>query len=116
MKGRFGSEIFKLKADLLQEAEGSSPLPHTALTYLRAFFRATKQRTKNTAPNANRTKRENHGKPCPSAEARRHMHACVSGDKYKAILNAAGIWFKEKNVPLRKDIGKITKLIKRVMS
>ena len=44
------------------------------------------------------------------------MHAWVKGEIYRAILRAAGTWLREKNVPLRNDMGKMTKLINSVMS
>ena len=84
--------------------------------YLIAFLRAVKQRMKKAKPKSDRIKRDSNGNGCPRAEARRHRHACVSGDRKRIICNPCGTWFKEKNVPLRKDIGKITKLINRVMS
>ena len=80
------------------------------------LLRATKQRRKNTTPKIIRTKRENHGNGCPRTEALRHRHACVNGDRERIILNASGTWLKEKKVPLRKDIGRITKLINKVIS
>ena len=63
-----------------------------------------------------RAKRESHGNDCPRAEARRQRLACVSGDRERIILNASGTSLKEKKVPLRKDIGRITKLINKVIS
>jgi hypothetical protein len=85
-------------------------------THLLDLLSATKQRVKNTAPKTVRIKRENHGNGCPRAEARRQRHACVSGDKERIILNASGTWLKEKKVPLRKAIGRTTKLINKVIS
>jgi hypothetical protein len=80
------------------------------------LLRATKQREKNTAPKAIRIRKEIHGKGCPRAEARRHKQACVSGERLRIILNAVGTWLKEKKVPLRKAMGRTTKLINKVMS
>ena len=80
------------------------------------LLRAIKQRLKNAIPKNVRIKKETQGKDCPSAEARRHRHACVSGDKERTMLSASGTWFKEKKVPLRKDMGRITRLMNRVMS
>ncbi len=84
--------------------------------YLVVLLRATKQRIKNTAPKPTRMNKENHGNGCPRAEARRHRQACVSGDRKRIMLNAAGTWLKEKKVPLRKAIGRTTKLINKVIS
>ena len=84
--------------------------------YLFVLLRAAKQRTKNTAPKPTRMDKENHGNGCPSAEARRHRQACVSGDRESIMLNTAGTWFKEKKVPLRKAMGRTTKLINKVIS
>ena len=84
--------------------------------HLLVLLRAIKQRKKNTAPKAIRIRKEVHGKGCPRTEARRHRQACVSGERLRMMLNAVGTWLKEKNVPLRKAMGKTTKLINKVMS
>jgi hypothetical protein len=83
---------------------------------LLVILRATKQKTKKAAPKPERIKKENQGNGCPRAEARRHKHACVSGDKERIMLSASGTWLKEKKVPLRKAIGRITKLMNKVIS
>ena len=80
------------------------------------LLRAAKHRMKNTAPKPIRMDKENQGNGCPSAEARRQRQAWVSGDKERIMLNAAGTWLKEKKVPLRKAMGRTTKLINKVIS
>ena len=80
------------------------------------LLRATKQRIKNTIPKAVKINRDSHGNGCPRMEARRHRHACVSGDRKRIMLNVSGTWLKEKKVPLRKAIGRTTKLINKVIS
>ena len=80
------------------------------------LLRAAKQRKKNTTPKTASTTRESHGNACPRTEARRHRQACVSGDSERRTFKAFGTWLREKKVPLKKDIGKMTKLIKRVIS
>lgn len=80
------------------------------------LLRAAKHRIKNTAPKHTKIDKENHGNGCPRAEARRHRQACVSGDRERIMLNTPGTWLKEKKVPLRKAMGRTTKLINKVMS
>ena len=80
------------------------------------FLRAAKQRTKNATPKPIKIKKEPHGKGCPRAEALRQRQAWVNGDIERMMLNASGTWLKEKKVPLRKAIGRTTKLINKVMS
>ena len=85
-------------------------------SHLLDLLRATKQRIKNTIPKTVKMNRESHGNGCPRIEARKHRHACVNGDRKRIMFNAFGTWLKEKKVPLRKAIGKTTKLINKVIS
>jgi hypothetical protein len=84
--------------------------------HLLDLLRATKQRIKNIIPKIVRMNRESNGKGCPRMDDRKHRHACVNGDRKRTMLNASGTWFKEKKVPLRKAIGRTTKLINKVIS
>ena len=84
--------------------------------HLLVLLSATKQSIKNATPKIVRMKNETQGNVCPRADARRHRHACVSGDRERIRLKTSGTWFSEKKVPLRKDMGKITKLINSVIS
>jgi hypothetical protein len=84
--------------------------------YLLALCKAKKQRRKKPKPKAARMRKETQGKGWPSAEALRHKLACVRGEKDKTVLMAKGTWFKEKKVPLRNDIGNITKLMNTLIS
>jgi len=76
----------------------------------------TKQREKKTAPKPIRIRKESHGNGCPRPDARRHRLECVRGETDKMMPIASGTWLKEKKVPLRKDMGRITKLMNTLMS
>jgi len=71
---------------------------------------------KKATPKPRRPITKNHGGDCPRAVALRHWLECVKGDRYRAILTGSGTLSSEKNVPLRKDIGTITKVLKAPMS
>ena len=108
--------MFKKFRSVYGETYKSLILTNWLEFYLVVLLRATKHRIKNTAPKPTKMDKENHGNGCPRAEARRHRQACVSGDRERIMLNAAGTWLKEKKVPLRKAMGRTTKLINKVMS
>jgi hypothetical protein len=70
---------------------------------------------KKASPKPRRAIKDNHGKDCPKAAARKHRLACVSGKIYNTTCAAAGNPLKEKKVPHKKVIGKMTKLLKALM-
>ena len=71
---------------------------------------------KKNKPKPKRATNENHGKACPKAAALKHSLECVSGKTYSTAFAASGNRLKEKNVPARKVIGTITRLLKVLIS
>lgn len=85
------------------------------MAYTLAFFKAIILPMNKATPKLSSTTKESHGKGCPKAAARKHALACVSGKTYKTALAASGNPPKEKKVPHKNVIGKITKLLKALM-
>jgi hypothetical protein len=70
---------------------------------------------KKNSPKPTRATKENHGNDCAKAAARKHSLECVSGKTYNTAFAASGNRLKEKKVPHKKVIGKMTKLLKVLM-
>jgi len=70
---------------------------------------------KKISPKQRRAKKDNQGKGCPKAAARKQTLEWVSGRAYNTAVTGKGTWLKEKKVPQRKVIGKITRLLKVLM-
>jgi len=70
------------------------------------------QAEKKINPKPRSASNDSQGNGCPKAAARRVWLECVRGRRYKTAFAASGSWLKEKKVPLRKVIGKITKVLK----
>ena len=82
------------------------------LARLRSHMDPARKRT----PKPRRATKESHGNACPKAVARKHSLECVRGNRYSTAFTACGSWLNEKKVPLRKVIGKITRVLKVVIS
>jgi hypothetical protein len=70
---------------------------------------------KNATPKPKRATKDTQGKASPNAAARKHTLDWVKGRADNTIFAASGSWLNEKNVPHRKVIGRITKLLKVFM-
>ena len=84
--------------------------------YTLARLRAIMHPAKKTKPKPTSARKDSQGNGCPKAAARRVSLECVRGSAYNAAFTALGSKVSEKKVPLRKVMGRITRVLKVPMS